>query len=66
MRNAYITLVGIPEGNRPLGRPRQRWEDNNKMDFKEIRRNGKGCIHLAQNRGQVVGSCEHGNEYSVP
>jgi hypothetical protein len=29
-------LVGKPEGNRPLGRPRRRWEDNIKMDLKEV------------------------------
>jgi hypothetical protein len=29
-------LVGIPEGKRPLGRSRHRWEDNLKMDFKEV------------------------------
>jgi hypothetical protein len=35
--NAYIVLVGKPEGKRPLGRPRRRWEDNNnKMDLGEI------------------------------
>jgi hypothetical protein len=35
VRSAYI-LVGRPEGRRPLGRPRRRWEDNIKMDFREI------------------------------
>jgi hypothetical protein len=34
--NAYRILVGTPEGKRPLGRPRQRWEDNIKMDLREI------------------------------
>ena len=33
-------LVGKPEGKRPLGRPRRRWEDNIKMDLQEV---GKGC-----------------------
>jgi hypothetical protein len=36
-RNAYRVLVGKPEGKRPLGRPRCRWEDNIKMDLREIR-----------------------------
>jgi hypothetical protein len=36
MRNAYKILVGKPEGKRPLGRPRHRWEDNIKLDRKEI------------------------------
>jgi hypothetical protein len=34
-RNAYRILVGKPEGKRPLGRPRRRWVDNNKMDLRE-------------------------------
>jgi hypothetical protein len=34
--NLYRTLVGKPEGKRPLGRPRRRWVDNIKMDHKEI------------------------------
>jgi hypothetical protein len=33
---AYRALVGKPEGRRPLGRPRRRWEDNIKMDLREI------------------------------
>jgi hypothetical protein len=36
MKNAYKTLVGKPEGKRPLGRTRHRWEDNFIMDLKEI------------------------------
>jgi hypothetical protein len=35
-RNAYRILVGKPEGKRPLGRPRRRWMNNIKMDFREI------------------------------
>jgi hypothetical protein len=34
-RHVYRTLVGKPEGKRPLGRPRRKWEDNIKMDFRE-------------------------------
>jgi hypothetical protein len=34
--NAYRILVGKPEGKRPLGRPRRRWEDNIKMCLREI------------------------------
>jgi hypothetical protein len=36
MRGAYNILVGRPEGRTPLGRPRRRWEDNIKMDIREI------------------------------
>jgi hypothetical protein len=36
VRGAYNILVGRPEGRRPLGRPRLRWEDNIKMDHKAI------------------------------
>jgi hypothetical protein len=35
-RNAYKILVGMPEGKRPLGRPRRRWVDNIKMDLTKI------------------------------
>jgi hypothetical protein len=34
-RGVYRVLVGRPEGKRPLGRPRHRWEDNIKMDLRE-------------------------------
>ena len=39
-RGAHKVLVGRPEGKRPLGRPRRRWEDNIKMDLEEV---GRGC-----------------------
>jgi hypothetical protein len=35
-RNAYRILVGMPEGKRPLGRPRRRWLDTVKMDLREV------------------------------
>ena len=35
-RSVHRVLVGKPEGQRPLGRPRRRWEDNNKMDLQEV------------------------------
>jgi hypothetical protein len=35
-RSIFGILVGNPEGRRPLGRPRRRWEDNNKMDLQEV------------------------------
>jgi hypothetical protein len=45
-------LVGRPEGKRPLGRPTCRWENNIKMDLREIRIDGANWIRLAQNRVQ--------------
>jgi hypothetical protein len=41
-RNVYRVLVGKPEGKRPLGRPRRRWEDGIKMDLREIGWEGGG------------------------
>ena len=49
-RGVHKVLVGKPEGKRPLGRPRCRWEDNIKMDLQEV---GRGCgdwMELAQDR----------------
>jgi hypothetical protein len=51
-RNAYRILVGRLEGKRPLGRPRRRWEDNIRMDLREIGWGGMDWIHLAQDRDQ--------------
>jgi hypothetical protein len=45
-------LVGRPEGKRPLGRPRRRWEDNIKMDLREIEIDGANWFRLAQDRIQ--------------
>jgi hypothetical protein len=43
-------LVGRPEGKRPLGRHRRRWEDNTKMNLREIKIDGANWIQLAQER----------------
>ena len=51
-RNAYKLLVGKPEGKRPLGRPRHRWEDNIKMDLREVGYDPGDCIGLAEDRDQ--------------
>jgi hypothetical protein len=51
-RGVYRDLVGRPEGKRPLGRPRRRWEDNIKMDLREIGIDGANWIQLAQDRVQ--------------
>jgi len=41
-------LVGTPERNRPIGRPRLRWEDNIKIDLQEVRWGGMNWISLTQ------------------
>jgi hypothetical protein len=46
----YKVLVGKPEGKRPLGRPRRRWEDGIRMDLREIGLGGVAWIRLAQDR----------------
>jgi hypothetical protein len=43
-RGVDRVLVGRPEGKRPLGRPRRRWEDNIKLDLREIGIDGANCI----------------------
>jgi hypothetical protein len=45
-RNVYSILMGKPEGKRPLGRHGRRWEDNIKMDLREIRWGGMDWIDL--------------------
>jgi hypothetical protein len=47
---AYNIFVGKVEGRRPLGRPRRRWEDNIKMDLREIGSVDVDWIHWAQDR----------------
>ena len=42
--------MGKPEGKRPLGTPRRRWEDNIKMDLQEMGCEGMDWVHLAQDR----------------
>jgi hypothetical protein len=49
-RKVYKVLAGNPEGNRPLGRPRRRWEDGIRMDLREIGLGVVDWIRLAQNR----------------
>jgi hypothetical protein len=51
-RGAYRVLVGKPEGKRPPGRPRRRWEYNIKMDLREVGIDGTNWIGLAQDRVQ--------------
>jgi hypothetical protein len=49
-RGVYRLLVGKPQGRRPLGRPRRRWEDNVKMNLQDAGQGNMGWINLAQER----------------
>ena len=49
-KGVHGVLVGKPEGKRPLGRPRRRWEDNIKMDLEEVGRDCGDWMELAQDR----------------
>jgi hypothetical protein len=49
-RNVYRVLMGKPEGKRPLGRPRCRWEEGIRMDLREIGWGSVDWIQLAQDR----------------
>ena len=49
-RGVCTVLVGKPEGKRPLGGPRRRWEDNIKMDIQEVKCGGMDWIELALDR----------------
>jgi len=48
-RGVHRVLVGKPEGKRPMGRPRRRWENNIKVDLREVRGDGD-WMELAQDR----------------
>ena len=49
-RNAFKIIPGKYTGNRSLGRPRRRWEDNIRMDLEEIGINAGNCVDSAQDR----------------
>jgi len=49
-RGLFGVLMGKPEGKRPLGRPRRRWEDNIKMNLQEVGCGGMDWIDLVQDR----------------
>ena len=56
-RGSYSVLVRRPEGKRPLGRHRSRWEDNIKRGLQEVGCGSMGWIDLAQGKGQLAGAC---------
>ena len=51
-RNAYRVLVGKPEGKRCLGRPRRRWENDIKMDLREVGCDPGEWMDIAEDRDQ--------------
>ena len=65
-RDVHKVLVGKPEGKRPLGRPRRRWENNIKMNLEEV---GRGCgdwMELAQDRDRWRALVSTGMNFRVP
>ena len=62
-RGAYRVLVEKPEGKKPLGRPRRRWEHNIKMDLQEVGW-GVACSGSGSGQGQVADCLKSGNELS--
>jgi hypothetical protein len=63
-RKVYKVLVGKPEGKRPLGRPRRRWENGIRMVLREIGLGGCGLDSTVSGQGPVAGCCECGDEPS--
>ena len=59
-------LVGKPEGKRPLGRPRRRWEDNIKMDLQEVVGGHGDWMELAQDRGRWRALVPTVRDFRVP
>ena len=63
-RGVYRVLVGKPQGKRPLGSHKRRWEDNIKMDLQEVGRGGHELDRSGLGLGRVAGSYECDNEPS--
>ena len=63
-RVVHRVLVGKPKRKRPLGKPRRRWEDNIKMDLQEVGGGRGDWMELAQDRGQLAGTCGYGEGIS--
>ena len=62
----HNSLVGKPEGKRPLGRPRRRWEDNIKMDLQEVEGGCGDWIDLAQDRDRCRALVSKVRNFRVP
>jgi len=63
-RGVHRVLVGKPQGKRPLGRHKRRWEYNIKMDLQVVGRGGHGLDRYGSELGRVAGSYECSNEPS--
>jgi len=61
-RGVYSVLVGKSKGKILLGRPRRSWVYNINMDVQEVAW-GRNWIELAQDRGQMAGTCKSGKEF---
>jgi len=62
----WYIQVGKPERKRPLGRPRRRWEDNIKMDFRKVGCGGMDGIDLGQDRGRWRAVVNGTRKFRVP
>ena len=65
-RGVHRVLVGKPEGKRPMGRPRRRWEDNIKMDLQEVGWSCGDWMELAQDRDRWRGLVGTLRNFRVP
>ena len=65
-RGVPMVLVGKPEGKRPLGRPRRRWEDNINMDLQEVGRGYGDWMELAQDRDRWRALVSMARNFRVP
>jgi hypothetical protein len=65
-RGVYRVLVGKPEGKRPLGRPRRRWEDDVRMDLQEVECGREDWIGLAQDRDRCRALVSEVRKLRVP
>jgi hypothetical protein len=65
-RGVYRVLVGKPEGKRPLGTPRHRWEDNIKMDLQEVGWGRGDWMELSQDRDRWRALVGTGRNFRVP
>ena len=65
-RGVHRVLVDKPEGKRPMGRPRRRWEDNIKMDLQEVGGGHGDWIELAQGRDRCRAPVGTVRDFRVP